>query len=1215
MKINLLKCGKAILTIILAFSVLAASLFTGAFVVSAGTVTSVWDGSSDTEFAVADETAEAGTATNPYIISTAAELYGMVSSSGNGKYYKVADGIDKFVLNAVDGMSKSEAVAYFENTANTPNKWHLYSTYETNTIRTVPFSGHFDGNGATIVGLYCKGDYHAHLGFIPYVENQDVTVENVKFQNAYIYSEDTRGEFGSAVVIGTYKTNTATNIKINNVSVVNSTVRDYNAAAIMGYAQVLANVAPRCQISNIVTANNTITCNATTDAAARHGVVFGLYSFWAGNTTTQLSNMILADNVQFASNAEALGNSTVYPYVSFRNLYTVGAKPADYAYTGATFGVNVENLKGAAAITTANALGWGSDFVAVADSIPDLAVFHNIKCVAVGEQGHFYKCTGEDCTVIPMDMDEHSYVNITCTVCGYTRGDGSTTLIDSANTDSFKADDWSTVADESAIGGSYLVGAPGDALEVTFDGSYAWITGGMYSRNTVLSVSVDGGEAETVTFNSSDIAASSEDNLNYWNGKKAAFLGDSITQGLYTPTTGGAHQTTPVKYCDIVGRAFGLGIYNYGIAGTTIAVQPADPADTAFSNRYVNMIDNADLVCVLGGVNDFDCDVELGTPESTDQNTFYGALNILCEGLKQKYSGKTIVFITPIYFVRTVNENGNTLQEFRNAITEIAGEKYGFYVVDGLSLGLDENTPNLSQHLFDGLHPNPSGHEIVGEKLTEILLNNISTKKDACIFETDTLSDGEHTIKVEVVSGSARIDGLYALSNGEEGTLQFEQDTYTVGEDSYFDVKVVRKGGSKGTLTAIVQDKTGLTENTVVTFADGETEKTVTLHTDRNSEAAGTLDFTLELVANGDNKLVTCIKNTATISIVDSEHEHDYTDGVVEALCTAKDDISYKHCDICDKYLIGDELVDELPAAPDHDYIDGAVESNCEAKEDIAYSYCDACDKYLIGDELVDELPAAPDHEYVDGTCECGDREVVADGWVDNADGTWSYYKDGVLIKSNWLNLGTWYYFDANGIMCTGWKQVGGTWYYFASSGAMQTGWVNDRGTWYYCDANGAMQTGWLKDGGTWYYLNADGVMCTGWKQVSGTWYYFASSGAMQTGWKQVSGTWYYFASSGAMQTGWQQVGGTWYYFASSGAMQTGWKQVSGTWYYFASSGAMQTGWQQVGGTWYYFASSGAMHTGWLNLGGTWYYMYSSGAMATNIYISGGYINSSGIWS
>ena len=102
---------------------------------------------------------------------------------------------------------------------------------------------------------------------------------------------------------------------------------------------------------------------------------------------------------------------------------------------------------------------------------------------------------------------------------------------------------------------------------------------------------------------------------------------------------------------------------------------------------------------------------------------------------------------------------------------------------------------------------------------------------------------------------------------------------------------------------------------------------------------------------------------------------------------------------------------------------------------------------------------------------------VAKIGWDKNADGTWSFYKDGAKA-TGWVNdNGTWYFLDAAGIMKTGWVNDNGTWYYLNASGAMQTGWVNDNGTWYYCNASGAMQTGWLLDGSTWYYLQANGAM------------------------------------------------------------------------------------------------------------------------------------------
>lgn len=85
------------------------------------------------------------------------------------------------------------------------------------------------------------------------------------------------------------------------------------------------------------------------------------------------------------------------------------------------------------------------------------------------------------------------------------------------------------------------------------------------------------------------------------------------------------------------------------------------------------------------------------------------------------------------------------------------------------------------------------------------------------------------------------------------------------------------------------------------------------------------------------------------------------------------------------------------------------------------------------------------------------------------------------MVKG-WLQYGgssgPWYYLDQNGIMSTGWVQVGGSWFYLGEDGRMQTGWIQPvPNTWYYTDQNGYMQTGWIQVGGKSYYLDSSGAM------------------------------------------------------------------------------------------------------------------------------------------
>ncbi|MCC2820233.1 S-layer homology domain-containing protein, partial [Lachnoclostridium pacaense] len=63
---------------------------------------------------------------------------------------------------------------------------------------------------------------------------------------------------------------------------------------------------------------------------------------------------------------------------------------------------------------------------------------------------------------------------------------------------------------------------------------------------------------------------------------------------------------------------------------------------------------------------------------------------------------------------------------------------------------------------------------------------------------------------------------------------------------------------------------------------------------------------------------------------------------------------------------------------------------------------------------------------------------AAAGGWGQNDAGRWLWYLDGKPV-TGWKQLdGTWYYFDASGLMeYGGWREIGGKWYYFYPDGAM----------------------------------------------------------------------------------------------------------------------------------------------------------------------------------
>lgn len=211
----------------------------------------------------------------------------------------------------------------------------------------------------------------------------------------------------------------------------------------------------------------------------------------------------------------------------------------------------------------------------------------------------------------------------------------------------------------------------------------------------------------------------------FWGGKKANFLGDSITYGAYTPVGGSSPSERATKrYCEIACELLGIAVCrNYGASGTSISATSTIAPESAMSTRYSNMDNDADLIVVAGGTNDYGTDVVLGTIADTTDVSFYGALNVLCNGLQTKYLGKRIVFITPIHRANEgANSAGATLDQYRQAIYDVAKGVYGFAVIDGEQMGIScANSTFKGTYIYDGLHPNPPGHEVYGKALAHAL--------------------------------------------------------------------------------------------------------------------------------------------------------------------------------------------------------------------------------------------------------------------------------------------------------------------------------------------------------------------------------------------------------------------------------------------------------------------------------------------------------------
>lgn len=173
---------------------------------------------------------------------------------------------------------------------------------------------------------------------------------------------------------------------------------------------------------------------------------------------------------------------------------------------------------------------------------------------------------------------------------------------------------------------------------------------------------------------------------------------------------------------------------NLAVSGARI--RSADTAYHSLLEQYPSVEDDADLITVYAGINDYGQDnpTEIGTEGSTDLTTFYGAFESLITNLITNHPTAKIIVITPIpqynfEINNTIvwgdrndtNALGKSLDDYCNVIKKIC-RKYGVFVKDACyESGI---TPRIAsqrtEYFKDGLHHNEKGQLVLAEYLSDI---------------------------------------------------------------------------------------------------------------------------------------------------------------------------------------------------------------------------------------------------------------------------------------------------------------------------------------------------------------------------------------------------------------------------------------------------------------------------------------------------------------
>ncbi len=217
-------------------------------------------------------------------------------------------------------------------------------------------------------------------------------------------------------------------------------------------------------------------------------------------------------------------------------------------------------------------------------------------------------------------------------------------------------------------------------------------------------------------------------------------------------------------------------------------------------------------------------------------------------------------------------------------------------------------------------------------------------------------------------------------------------------------------------------------------------------------------------------------------------------------------------------------------------------------------------------------------------------------------------------IKENgWFKAGNdWYYYQ-DWQPYQGWLKNGRYWFYLDTDGRMFSDvriWIEDS---YYCfDENGHMVTGWYDDGWDRFYYLASGKAAQGLKEIDGVLYYF-SDGYLYTGQRMNLGaTVIEIRDDGAVTSmikadiegGWKQISGDWYYAVPGYRMfiTDALRQIDGRTYGFDYRGVMLTDTiANIGGYNYGFDHNGYMVRGWFqSRDGLGYYYFDDQGHGVN---------------
>lgn len=164
-------------------------------------------------------------------------------------------------------------------------------------------------------------------------------------------------------------------------------------------------------------------------------------------------------------------------------------------------------------------------------------------------------------------------------------------------------------------------------------------------------------------------------------------------------------------------------IYNHAVWGSGITRGIPDSLVEVLDDSD-NLHTDSEVVLIWHGTNDWYWGSPMGDYDTSE--TFLGGLASCIKQIKASCTNAQIVFMTPLYRYGEStrdevkgeadimpNKAGCTMQDYRKAIMR-AADDFGCKVIDMYTLsGFDAS--NYNTYLFDGIHPNEKGCEVIAQ--------------------------------------------------------------------------------------------------------------------------------------------------------------------------------------------------------------------------------------------------------------------------------------------------------------------------------------------------------------------------------------------------------------------------------------------------------------------------------------------------------------------